>query len=74
MSRLINGVVHYTSKEMAEKHGGSQQMWSHYARTNKVPAVKWIDENWYFNPDKVDKAAITPNKYAGHVNEQQNAG
>lgn len=69
MSRLINGVLHYTSKEMAEKCGGSQQMWSHYARTNKLPAVKWVDDNWYFNPDEVEQAAVVANQYAGRVNE-----
>lgn len=69
MSRIINGVVHYTSKEMAEKKGGSQQMWSHYARNGKVPAVKWIDENWYFNPEEVDQAAVTANQYAGRVDD-----
>lgn len=72
MSRIINGVMHYTSKEMAEMNGGSQQMWSHYARTNKVPAVKWIDENWYFNPAEVDQATVTANQYAGRINEATN--
>lgn len=71
MSKLINGVMHYTSKEMEEKYGDSQAMWSHYARKGKIPAVKWIDDNWYFNPEEVEKAAIIANMYAGRVNEQQ---
>lgn len=46
---------------MADKFGGSQQMWSHYARTEKIPAKKWIDTNWYFNPEEVEKAGLKPN-------------
>lgn len=70
MARVFNGVLHYTSAEMAEKFGGSQQMWSHYARTGKVPAVKWVDEIWYFNPKEVDRVGVKPNAFVGQaVNE-----
>ena len=61
MARVFDGVMHFTSKEMAGKFGGSQQMWSHYARTKKIPAKKWIDTNWYFNPAEVEKAGLKPN-------------
>ena len=50
------------SSEMAELKGGTRSAWSHFARTGKVPAVKWIDDNWYFDPEKVDSLAIA-NKY-----------
>ncbi len=71
MARVFNGVLHLTSAEMAEQKGGTQAMWSHYARTNKVPAVKWVDEIWYFNPEEVDKVGLKSNKYVGQaVNER----
>lgn len=54
MARIINGVTHYLSSEMAKLKGGTCSAWSHYARTGKIPAIKWIDGNWYFDPQKVD--------------------
>lgn len=69
MARVINGVTHYSSSEMAELKGGTRSAWSHFARTGKVPAVKWIDDNWYFDPEKVDSLAIA-NKYV----EQRDSG
>lgn len=71
MSRVINGVLHYTSAEMEQKFGGSAQMWSHYARHGKLPAVKWIDTGWYFNPAEVEKAGVKPNAYTGRDNGKQ---
>lgn len=62
MARVISGVTHYSSSEMAELKGGTRSAWSHFARTGKVPAIKWIDDNWYFDPEKVDSLAIA-NKY-----------
>ncbi len=62
MARIINGVTHYLSSEMAKLKGGTCSAWSHYARTGKIPAIKWIDGNWYFDPQKVDALAIA-NKY-----------
>lgn len=63
MARVINGVLCFTSKEMADKVGGTRAMWAYYAREGKVPAFKWIDSHWYFNLDDVnDKARINSYK------------
>lgn len=71
MARVFNGVLHLTSAEMAKQKGGTQAMWSHYARTGKVPAVKWVDEIWYFDPEEVDKVGLKSNNYVGQaVNER----
>lgn len=68
MSRLINGITYYSSSEMAELKGGTRSAWSHFARTGKVPAVKWIDDNWYFDPQRVDSLAVA-NNYVGQTND-----
>ncbi len=62
MARVFNGVTYYTSAEMEERVDISQAMWRHYARTNKVPAKRWIDGHWYFNPDEV-MTALQNNRY-----------
>lgn len=72
MTRLINGVTYYSSSEMAELKGGNTEIWSHFARTGKVPAVKWIDTKWYFNPQEVDKCAVA-NRYYTQL-ERSNKG
>lgn len=73
MARIINGRTHYTSSEMAQLKGGTRSAWSHFARTGKIPAIKWIDDNWYFDPDKIDALAVE-NKYAGQLNNVQQQG
>lgn len=62
MARVFNGAMHYTSEEIAQKIGGNAAQWRHYARTKKVPAVKWIDGNWYFNPDEINKQTVESNR------------
>ena len=56
MARVFNGVTYHSSAEMVDLRGGSVAMWRHYARTNKVPASRWIDGHWYFNLEQVDNA------------------
>lgn len=68
MARVFNGVIHYTSAEMEERTGESKAMWRHYARTNKVPAKRWIDGHWYFNPEEVESAG----KNNGYADETGN--
>lgn len=73
MARIINGRTYYTSSEMAQLKGGTRSAWSHFARTGKIPAIKWIDDNWYFDPDKIDALAVE-NKYVGQLNSVQQQG
>lgn len=68
MSRIINGATCLSVSEMAKTFGGTPQQWGHFARTGKVPATKWINGNWYFNPDEINALAVS-NGYGHKGNE-----